>query len=289
MQIIHLSDTHIGAGNHTARLNLIVDDILSFGDPLNTVVVHTGDLIDLSTAEHAMQGRAILKRITDSGRRVLLAPGNHDCGSKWKTDLAAAQQFKIILQDEIFNTAPPEFPVLTLVNEVAFIGLDSNEGQLGWWQSWFAEGALGSTQLDKLNKMLDLPEVKKRTVVVYVHHQPFMDAFSVKPDFRDKNYFARLLNWKNSHFLRLEDAYSFVQIIRDRIDILLVGHRHLTLDYKAEAIRYGFQMALDGSSSVSAKMDADRMRYRVIDTQAGVYDVRFVDFPPGDKGRFSII
>lgn len=289
MHIIHLSDTHCGTGTHTARMNLLVDDILSFGDPANTVVVHTGDLIDTSSLAQMEEGRTILQRIADSGRTVLLSPGNHDYGDKWRMSAPQAAVFKQTLKDFIFHDGSAVFPVVTLTDEVAFIGLDSNQGEMGWWSRWFAEGSLGHHQLERLNKILDRPDVKKRTVVLYMHHQPFMGAFSVKPDVADKQFLSHLMRWHNSRYLRLEDAYTFVQVIRDRIDILLFGHRHLTLDYQAEAVRYGFKMALDGSSSTSAKMDTDRMRYRVIDTQAGTYDVRFVNFPPGDKGQFSII
>lgn len=288
MQIIHLSDTHIGTLNMAARMDLLVDDILSFGNPATTTIVHTGDLIDAGTPKQIEQGRAVLQRLADSGRRVLLAPGNHDYGNKWKTDPVITSNYKNALGDFLFNGAKPEFPVLTLTDEVAFIGLDSNEGQQTWLRSWFAEGSLGAIQIKKLNDILDLPEVQKRTVVVYLHHQPFIDAFSVQPDIEDIDFIAHIINWNSNHFLRLEDAFSLVATIRDRIDIMLFGHRHLMLDHQPEAIKYGFKMALDGSSSTAVKTATDRMRYRVIDTQTGGYEVRFVKFPPGDTGEFSI-
>jgi len=121
-----------------------------------------------------------------------------------------------------------------------------------------------------------------------MHHQPFIDAFSVSPDIDDLNFIQQLINWNSNHFLRLEDAFSLVQILRDRIDILLFGHRHLMLDHQPEAVKYGFKMALDASSSTAMKTAADRMRYRVIDTQTGAYEVRFVPLPPGDKSVFTI-
>lgn len=288
MQIIHLSDTHIGARNMATRMDLLVEDILSFGDPANTVIIHTGDLIDSGTPELMEQGRATLQRLADSGRRVLLAPGNHDYGNKWKIDPIVSANYKTTFGNFLFNEAQPDFPILTLTDEVAFIGLDSNEGQMTWWRSWFAEGSLGPVQIKKLNDMLDLPEVQKRTVVVYMHHQPFIDSFSVQPDIDDIDFISHIINWNSNHFLRLEDAFSLVQTIRDRIDILLFGHRHLTLDHQPEAVKYGFKMALDGSSSTAVKTATDRMRYRVIDTQTGAYEVRLVRLPPGDKSEFSI-
>jgi len=162
MHIIHLSDTHIGSliTNTTARMNLLVDDILSFGDPANTIVVHTGDLIDAGTPELMAAGKEVLDRIAASGRRVILAPGNHDYGGSWKTDPVIASQYRDALGEYIFPDQSTTFPVLTLTDEVAFIGLDTNEGQMTWLRSWFAEGSLGKPQLDKLNVVLDDPEVK---------------------------------------------------------------------------------------------------------------------------------
>jgi DNA repair exonuclease SbcCD nuclease subunit len=279
MQIIHISDTHLGTHYNVARFDAVIDDILSFGDPTNTVVVHTGDLIDTSTPEQYELGVRALDRISASGRRVLLAPGNHDCGGAYHVNPEDAAAFNQSLKRHLYNTQPHEFPVLTLTNDVAFIGLDTNEGEMGFWSRLMAEGHLGDAQLTKLNALLDDPQVKKRQVVVYMHHQPFMGAFSVRPDIGDRGFLKHIFDYDTTRFRRLKDAFSFVNIVRDRIDILLVGHRHLNLDYSSEARRYGFKMALDGSSTTGNKMHIDRMRYRVIDTQTGTYDTHYVKIP----------
>ena len=81
---------------------------------------------------------------------------------------------------------------------------------------------------------------------------------------------------RTRRFRRLKDAYSLMQCIRDRVDILLFGHQHLGLDYSAEGQRYGIPLVLDGSSSTAYQMDTDRMRYRVIDVDSGKVQTQMV-------------
>jgi hypothetical protein len=116
-------------------------------------------------------------------------------------------------------------------------------------------------------------------VVLYFHHHPFLEAFAVRADVGDRAYLAHVFGWNTRRFRRLKDAYSLMQCIRDRVDILLFGHQHYGLNYSAEARRYGIGMALDASSSTCTQMDTNRMRYRVIDTQTGTYTTRFVALP----------
>jgi hypothetical protein len=139
---------------------------------------------------------------------------------------------------------------------------------------------LGSGQIAALNALLDRPDVRQRKVVLYLHHHPFFDAFAVRADVGDGGYFSHLFGWNTRRFRRLKDAYSLMQCIRDRVDILLFGHQHFGLDYSAEGQRYGIPLALDGSSSTAAQMDTDRMRSRVIDLASGTYETRFVGLVP---------
>ena len=150
---------------------------------------------------------------------------------------------------------------------------------MGFWERWMAEGYLGSTQLEKLNRLLDSSDVAGRKVIVYLHHHPFFDAPVVRADVGDRGYLAHLFGWNTRRFRRLKDAYSLMQCMRDRVDILLFGHQHFGLDYSAEGQRYGIRLALDASSSTATQMDTDRMRYRTIDTTTGSVTTRFVAFP----------
>lgn len=279
MKIIHLSDTHVGRDNNTHRLQALLDDIRTLGNPADHVLIHTGDLNDHGTKADMALSLPLLDAMRAEGWRVLLAPGNHDCGNALKVDPVCAALFMQQYEHHLFGTSAPEFPVLTLLPNCAFIGLDSNEAEMGFWQRLAAEGHLGQRQIKALNAMLDLPEVRDRCVVLYLHHHPFQDAYAVRADAGDGHTFAHWLGWKTRGFRRLKDAYSLLQCVRDRAHILLFGHQHFGLDYSADGQRYGISLALDGSSSTAAQMDTDRMRYRVIDTHTRSYVTRCVRFP----------
>lgn len=279
MKIVHLSDTHIGYQDNERRTRALLEDIAAQGTPQSHVLVHTGDLIHQGHPDEMRVGRALLDSLAAQGWTVLLAPGNHDYGDSLHVDPAWAASYRQHFAPYLFGTAAAQFPVLRLLGDCAFIGLDSNEAEMGFWERWMAEGFLGKDQIARLHALLDAPEVRGRQVVVYLHHHPFFDAPVVRADVGDRAYLSYLLGWNTRRFRRLKDAYSLMQCLRDRADILLFGHQHYGLDYSAEGQRYGIGKALDASSSTATQMDTDRMRYRVIDTATGQVQTRFVPFP----------
>lgn len=264
--MIHISDTHIGRGDNTLRFERVVNDLLENppAPPENCVIVHTGDLIDTATAANRHAGRLLLDRLA-ARYRVLLCPGNHDYGDAVSVDEEDARAFQVIFGDYIFQGKPREFPVLSEVGSTVFIGLDSNAEELGFLERWFAEGHLGERQLAVLNEMLDSPAVAGKQVVIYLHHHPFTFGYSVMPDVGDRNPLNYLYVQLTRPFLRLKDAYSLCQVLRDRAQVLLFGHMHYGLDCSGEGRKYGIRLALDGSSTTCADNDTDRMRYRLID------------------------
>ncbi|NVO06696.1 MAG: metallophosphoesterase, partial [Rhodoferax sp.] len=223
MKIIHLSDTHVGRDNNARRLQCLLDDIARLGAPQDFLILHTGDLNDRGSLDAMQQSRAILDPLQEQGWRILLCPGNHDCGDALHVDPQCAAQFRDHFASYLFGKQAKQYPVLTLTDDCALIGLDSNAGEMGWWERWAAEGNLGEAQIAALNTLLDRPEVQQRKVLVYLHHHPFFDAFAVRADIGDKGYLAHLFGWNTRRFRRLKDAYSLMQCLRDRIDILLFG------------------------------------------------------------------
>jgi 3',5'-cyclic AMP phosphodiesterase CpdA len=276
MKLIHISDTHIGTGDNAMRFERVVDDLLAHppGAPHECVIVHTGDLIDSASDANRRAARVLLDRLA-TRYRVLLCPGNHDYGDATSVDEEDAEAFQRAFGDYIFQGQPSSFPVLSEVgDDLVFIGLDSNAEELNFWERWFAEGHLGEEQLSALDRLLDSPAVAGRQVVVYLHHHPFSFGYSVMPDVGDRNplynFFANLTR----PFLRLKDAYSLCQVLRDRVQVLLFGHMHFGLDCSGDGQKYGVRQALDGSSTTTTDNETDRMRYRVVDLSDLSYAVR---------------
>ena len=134
MKIIHLSDTHVGRNNNAQRLQMLLDDIASLGKPEDYLILHTGDLNDRGSLDAMQQSRALLDPLREKGWRMLLCPGNHDYGDSLHVDPQAAQSFRDHFSALIFGRQAKQFPVLTLVEDCALIGLDSNQGEMGWWE-----------------------------------------------------------------------------------------------------------------------------------------------------------
>jgi 3',5'-cyclic AMP phosphodiesterase CpdA len=266
MKLIHISDTHIGRDDNTLRFERVVNDLLENPPdvPSNCVIVHTGDLIDAATAANRHAGRLLLDRLA-TRYRVLLCPGNHDYGDAMSVDADEARTFQAIFADYIFQGRAHEFPVSIEVGNHVFIGLDSSAEELGFFERWFAEGHLGERQLARLNELLDSPVVAGKQVIIYLHHHPFTFGYNVMPDVGDRNPLNYLYVQLTRPFLRLKDAYSLCQVLRDRAQALLFGHMHYGLDCSGEGRKYGIKLALDGSSTTCTDEDTDRMRYRVID------------------------
>jgi len=266
MKLIHISDTHIGRGDNALRFERVVDDLLANPPcaPSNCLIVHTGDLIDSASYANRRAARVLLDRLA-TRYRVLLCPGNHDYGDAMSVNTEAAQAFQQAFGDYIFHGNPPSFPVLSEIGNHVFIGLDSNAAELSLWERWFAEGHLGVNQLTSLNDLLDSPAIAGRPVVVYLHHHPFSFGYSVMPDVGDRNPLNYLYVQLTRPFLRLKDAYSLCQVLRDRAQVLLFGHMHFGLDCGGEGRKYGIKLAMDGGSTTCTDDDTDRMRYRVID------------------------
>lgn len=278
MKLIHLSDTHLGRGDNVWRFEKIVDDLLANPPdvPENCLVVHTGDLIDSASEQHRTAGKRLLDRLGER-YRVLLCPGNHDYGDAAAVNAEAARQFQHTFADYLFLDKAQTFPVLHEIGkDHVFIGLDSNAAELGFFERWFAEGHLGRKQLDALNLLLDRPELQGKQIIIYLHHHPFSFGYSVTPDVGDRNPLLHLFAWATRPFRRLKDAYSFCQIVRNRVQILLFGHMHFGLDCSGDSRRYGIDLALDGGSTTCTENDSDRMRYRIIDLKNLHQEIRML-------------
>ncbi len=278
MKLIHISDTHIGRGNNALRFERVVDDLLANPPdvPERCLIVHTGDLIDSASSANRRAARILLDRLA-ARYRVLLCPGNHDYGDAISMNEEDAQVFQRAFGDYIFRGQPSTFPVLHEVGaDHVFIGLDSNAEELTFWERWFAEGHLGKPQLAALNNLLDSSALAGKKTIVYLHHHPFSFGYSVMADVGDRGLLSSLFAQLSRPFLRLKDAYSLCQVVRDRAHVLLFGHMHFGLDCSGEGRKYGVRLALDGSSTTCANDDADRMRYRVIDLSDLTQTVRML-------------
>ncbi len=209
-KIIHISDLHIGYEDFSERFSKIISNLKTqLGEQARDyVLVITGDLIDNAhNQDDFFVIQKKLEELKQSGfEEILVVPGNHDYGTGSRGD----KKFVKVFHD-IFYQDQKTFPRKNIIENVAFLGLDSMAEELNWYDEIWAEGELGNEQLQRLEANLHEDEVRscaKR--VVYLHHHPF--------DFRPLH--------------QLKDSRKLKKVLCDAIaegisiDALLYGHNH---------------------------------------------------------------
>lgn len=194
---------------------------------------------------------------------------------------AANIAFQQDFRPYIFDQQTVEFPVLHLIDDYAFIGLDSNADEFGFFERFFAEGDLGEAQLERLNQLLDSDAVAGKKIIIYLHHHPFHFSRSVSSREGKKHAFKAFLKRNTEVFRRMKDAHDFLSIVRDRTDVLLFGHKHDGLDLSHQSQQYGIRLALDAGSSTNTDDFVDRMRIRVINLEELSYQTHIIKLSTG--------
>jgi predicted phosphodiesterase len=273
MKFVHISDLHIGHPDVEDAVACLADSLCALPEDTRVIVI-TGDLVDDGTKEeNFVKAVNFIQKLEGAGKEVFLVPGNHDYGTGVELDPYTANRFNWTFEQWIRKDYPGMYPIVSYIPEdkVWLIGLDSSRKELGFFTRFFAEGEIGGEQLDALDAALSKIQPKNtlrnETVVVYLHHNPFIDGYMARPDIGDTQFLSRWVKWKVRHWLRLKDASSFLDVVRDRIDVLLFGHQHNHLDYGSQARSYGIRLALDGSSTTGLnRYRRPWLTFRIIDT-----------------------
>ncbi len=236
-KIIHLSDLHVGYENCGVNLEKIVNEIIAHYQPASEyVVVITGDTVDDAKQKGAYEKTlAILSPLKKAKYQMLVVPGNHDYGSGGLGDEKFVRLFKIAY----FGDENISYPKVDVIDNIAFIGLDSMAATFGFFDRIGADGELGKQQLNALEKLLAGHELAGKKKVIYLHHHPF--------DGKGK-----------AHMLK--DYKKFKEIVENKIDCLLFGHNHDGNQYPDV---WGIPYCYDGSSSTgksAPKKPATKMR-----------------------------
>ncbi|HUV24538.1 MAG TPA: metallophosphoesterase [Methanomassiliicoccales archaeon] len=208
--ILHISDLHIGYPGTLDRFRRMVRGLSTNPqlEPEKTVVVITGDLVNrISSRKDFKIVKGELKALALAGyQKILVIPGNHDYGSGSR----GSKQYVSIFKD-VFYGKERTYPILDIVEDIAFIGLDSMAEELNWYDRQWAEGEIGTSQLERFRTILQMEEVRQcGRRVIYLHHHPF--------------------DWQPLH--QLKDSLQLGEIIESTmgegtsIDAILYGHHH---------------------------------------------------------------
>lgn len=237
-KIIHLSDLHLGGDRTDAlfkeqcnRLKLIMQPASNY------VILISGDIVDNANDEE-QHDYAIkeLTKLKNEGYTVLPVPGNHDYGNGNYAKKKYVDRFKKLF----YNDEDLEYPKVDIVDNIAFIGIDSTAEEIGGLDGLLAQGEIGRKQLERLDNILSSEKVKFADyTVVYMHHHPFESKIGKK----------------------LKDSDDLKKVLEPHsVDALLFGHNH---DGKVWNGVWGIKRSYDAGSSTGKR--GGRMIHRVID------------------------
>lgn len=253
MNIIHLSDLHIGKSDNQRKTAALVDWIINNQtEHQSELVVISGDLVDDGAEWQFQQAAELMDRLRQNEYIVLVAPGNHDYGPD-----GFRESFKSQADFSESITGVSDFPHLYLHSGQAFILLDSMEEEIKRREFWGAQGYLGMEQLQRLDQLLDYltenPAVEN--VVIVLHHHPF--DFLFYHGLRDQADLKGVISQRINH--------------PPRVNGLLFGHKHIENrfndpDENKEEL-FGIDLIYASGSTVERNQDG-RMVIPVINAEA---------------------
>ena len=209
MNIIQLSDLHIGKSNNLEKTRQVVDWILGNQDlHQSDLVVISGDLVDDGETWQFEKARDLVESLRAENYVVLTVPGNHDSGPDgFRENPDSKRDFRELISQVA------EYPALFIKSGQAFVLLDSMEAEMEKMEIWGAQGYLGLKQLQKLDLLLDdlaeNPAVEN--VILVLHHHPF-----------DYLFYHGLRDHAD-----LKGVISRREGQPPRVNALLFGHKHL--------------------------------------------------------------
>ena len=173
-----------------------------------------GDIVDYG---HETQYKRAFEALGPFMNRIFICPGNHDFGALgnfYSRERAKRfdEMLSIPLQQGGTFTGDNTPVVNTIVESnasVMLIALDTNLETDHPFD--FACGKVGQDQLAALESIITNPAAAEMTKVLFFHHHPFMH---------------------NNPFMELKDAYDLMRTIYCRVDVLLFGHKHVSMQWK---------------------------------------------------------
>lgn len=136
-------------------------------------LVVTGDITNLSLEGEYEEACQLLEGVARS-TEVTVVPGNHDIYlPAIHRERRFPRHFKAFFESDLPSLAldlpAGRFPSVKLRGPAAIIGLTSAVPR----PPFVSSGYVGREQLEALGRVLEHPEVSRRTAIVLIHHSPF--------------------------------------------------------------------------------------------------------------------
>lgn len=292
MRIAHLSDLHVLALDHVplpvllrgkrlqgyANLSLKRRHQHSIGIARRVLahvkrmapehVVVTGDMSNLALDEEFEAARELLASELQ-GLDVTIVPGNHDA---YTQESFASRGFERVFapwqeSDGPFDSSgSPPYPLVRLWEDIAVVGLSSAvpRGAL------VASGEVGPAQLDRLTQLLEHAELKRRALLVLVHHPV-------------AGMHGRLHVWLRG----MRDADELVRRLLTRDRVLVVhGHLHRPVFHRLAQGPHELIVSGVTSASLAGTRAGHRAGFQSLDVRDGRWAITRWEYD-AERDRFD--
>ena len=197
-------------------------------------MIITGDLTDKGEPEEYELARFLLDPLIRQNR-VIAVPGNHDDPLLPNPLNRGIEHFKKHFKT-CMGVPAGEFPFIREIGGgCVVIGLNSAHNV----RRPSGTGSIGKEQLERLDKLLSSSKLKSKVKILALHHDPF----NLNP------------------FTELKDADELFEVIENRVDVVLFGHKHHS---RLIRNRYGTKLICSAPSSVQ-KDDAGFIHFRMFE------------------------
>jgi 3',5'-cyclic AMP phosphodiesterase CpdA len=191
------------------------------------IIVITGDIVDDGRKSQFKKAQEILiDPLKKANFKVISIPGNHDYG--WIGNFAQKKKFKYFKR-YLIGLRRVSYPDLIEFDngKLVIICLNSMKSETGFYDGLLADGELGGKQLNELDEILDyldgMADNMKPAVAICLHHHPFI--FPGMNDLKEAG--ERIAH-------QLKDGDELMELIGNRVDVLLFGHDHHHIDFSKE-------------------------------------------------------
>ena len=224
MKIIHISDLHHPKFNKAEKLiGKIIEHYQNID--IKPIVIISGDLVNTVDEKCYSEIKGILQKLKSAGFDLLLCPGNHDLKLKGSLSSITDKQRKLF-RDSFFDLLPKSssvsndlyhYPLVNKYENHYFIGLDSNTSG-----KRTAKGLIGTKQLNLLENLLSeiKTENENAKIILYLHHFPFG--------------MNKLASW----WFLLRDGNKLLEVIKNKVNVVLFGHIHCTHRFTEEEKKF---------------------------------------------------
>lgn len=252
MRIAHISDIHINTAFKKANLGKTKKLIKFALEKGFDHLVITGDISDNSEEKNFLIFRKILKSfdLLDS-RKTTVTIGNHDIFGGVQTALDVVNfpskclktdyekkviefvgHFKELFEGCFYPLKKKLFPFAKIVDDVAFIGLNTNDVYSRIKNPFASNGKVYKDQFGGIKQLLESGELMGKRKIILSHHHFYKNT-------EEATSSSSMWNKIEGYTLKLRGKKKLFNLFKENnVELVLHGHSHEMREYQRKGIKF---------------------------------------------------